>query len=352
MAADSWSVVASVHEPTPLLCAMVAHYRNLGAERITLCLDDPADPARDRLAGVERVTLIPCDDAWWGGPRPPHHGQRQRLNATRVYRDCRTDWLLHVDADEYLCPPPGATVGEVLAEAGADWPVARIRPVERVRLRGAPDTGLFDGAFRVPGKLPEAERAALHGPHAPFFGPGGLLGHVAGKSFTRTGFDLDISVHGPLPNDIGFESVAQEAAWLAEVAVELPLPLAHYDGMTPLHWLLKLLRQGEYAPRRRMGLPRHGLRHVIPRDRQTTAVYRARQDPAALAALTDALLFLAPEPAATLEAQGLLRTLPLDPAATALADFPDLADALTTSRFDATLREDWRDLIRTTGFAG
>lgn len=352
MAADSWSVVASVHEPTPLLCAMVAHYRRLGAERVTLCLDQPAAQVVEALGGTAGLQLVACDDAWWGGPRPDHHEIRQRFNATRVYRDCRSDWLLHIDADEYLCPDPGTTVGEVLAGTGADWPVARVRPVERVRLREAANTGLFDGVFRVPGRLSAADRARLHGAQAPFFGPGGLLGHFAGKSFTRSGLDLDISVHGPRLQDFAFGSVAEEAEWLAQVAVELPLPLAHFDGMTPLHWQLKLLRQGEYAPRRREGLPRHGLQKVIPRDRQTAAVYAARHDPAALAALTDALLFIDADARAMLEAEGRLRSLPLDPAAAALADFPDLGLDFSTASFDAALRRDWHPLIAATGFAG
>jgi hypothetical protein len=58
-----------------------------------------------------------------------------------------------------------------------------------------------------------------------------MTGHAAGKSMVQVGQDLRLGIHTPKK-----KGVQLEGRPLSD------LVLLHFDGMTPLHWMMKILR--------------------------------------------------------------------------------------------------------------
>ncbi len=221
--APTWAVVATVDEPPALVQAFVAWYLDLGAAEVWLYFDRENDPAADLFAGQPQVRVTRCDAAYWAqfGRRPEKHQIRQVRNATDAYGRVCADWLLHCDADEFLWPVDG--VGAHLDRV-YPWMDGAIVPVaERVFVAGAARTMVFDGMFRRPDKTNAAsDPMTLRG----------LTGHAIGKTFTPVGRNLTLSVHRPKRGD---DTLKLE-----------PVPgleLLHFDGLTRLHWVYKLLRK-------------------------------------------------------------------------------------------------------------
>ncbi len=236
MREPSWAVVATVDEPPALVQAFVAWYLSLGASEVFLYFDRPDDPAA--AMQVPDVTVTRCDAGHWvrlGKRRPDKHEIRQLRNATDAYGRMQSDWLLHVDADEFLwVRQPVATC----LDSAYPWTDCIVVPVaERVYVEDAPVSSVFSGAFRRPFKGKAEEGVAQFGPDYDL-SLRGLTGHAIGKSFTRAGRDLDVSIHRPKP---------KKNAQLADVetAPGVDMELLHFDGLTPLHWVCKLLRRAD-----------------------------------------------------------------------------------------------------------
>jgi hypothetical protein len=310
----SWAVVATVDEPPALLQAFVAWHLSLGASQVNLYFDRPDDPAVDLFAQVAEVAVVRCDAAHWarlGKRRSDKHQNRQARNATDAYRNVETAWLLHCDADEFLRPtlPVGVSLEQVYP-----WIDCAVVPVlERVHVAGDAPADMFGGAFRRPFKgKADAGRDS--------FGPDydltlrGMTGHAIGKAFTRVGRDLDVSIH-------------RARAGKVEVRTE-PLPqveLLHFDGLTRLHWVYKLLRKADaYAHHNGMVPSPH-------RQRQIDAVLA---DPAAAFALHDRLKVAERDDVGRWE---LVTDVAFDPMAVITPRFGSGVD-LTEGAFDAWLR--------------
>jgi len=375
----SWEVHATVDEPPELLVAFVAHYLGLGATRVHLALDRPTAEVTAALGGIGRVRLTPCDGAHWRrlgqARRPANPVRRQIFNAGDAYRATTCEWFLSCDGDEFVHAL--RPVGALLAEVPAAAPIVRLRVAERAFLAAPPPATVFDGIFRLQrgfdwppapgpgGRLARfgrrlrtvlgggmrARLAAVYGPaRAGFLNDAGLLGHGAGKSFTRAGLPLAIGTHYPLPagqatDDRSFLARPEWRHHLAEAV------LLHFDGMTPLHWQLKLLRKFEAHPDAAGGEPGLG-RRTEARKAQIRAVHAARGDAAALARLLEGLVVLSPAQASTLVRAGFAAAIAPGIAgavARALgAGAPDLGPAA----FDRRLRAQHAELIARTGFAG
>lgn len=319
-----WGTVVTADEPAALLRIFIGHHLRLGAAEVHVFLDRPDPEAVAMLAGLPgcdgKVFLTICDAAYWRdqprGSRPPRHTARQKANATRVYREAGLDWLLHCDADEFLLPEAGVggmgALLDELAAAAPEFDHLMVPVAERVRLRPVADPGresVFEGALR----LPVEDARAIHGPDADYLNDG-LTGHRVGKGIVRGGRDLEMGVHFPVPDGMPRVQRLLRGA-----------RLAHFDGLTPLHLALKLLRR---ASERYPGPPRpHGAHRI-----------RQFSDMAARAAsgvqwrdLAERLQTLPEAAAARLEAQGALLRLPL-PALLGAADAP-----LTVAAFDRAL---------------
>ncbi|KAA8610010.1 glycosyltransferase family 2 protein [Salipiger aestuarii] len=351
----SWSVVATVAEPPELLWAFAAHYLGLGAEEVHLFIDDPAQPGLEPLRALPGVRLTICDEAHWQavnrGTRPPAQEMRQIRNANTAYRACRSDWLLHCDADEYLWAD--RPVAEILGEIPADTLQVRPHMAERAFDATRPQAHLFDGLFKTP--LPKKPKVieAVYGPLAGFT-TAGLLGHLVGKSFTRAGRDdLRIKIHMAVPKAQAEETRLRAAGKLAPGPRLKGCRLVHFDGLTPLHWKLKLLRYAlDYGALLARGVDNPFPQRLPARRRQIAFIHEAEDKRAAFDALTPLLC----PPAGGIDrlraASGLLEVR-FDPGAAAREIFADSAApevlAFPVDRFDADLRARKAEMIERYG---
>lgn len=236
----SWGIVSLVNEPKPLVFAFAAHYIALGADRVTLYLDTPDPALGAALMSLPKVEVIQCDAKFWAKfpfQRFFEPSWRQKVVAQECYNTCELDWLLHCDADEFLLPDPDLFT--LLEEARArPEPVdfIRVNAVERLH-RSADLThypngeSIFWGMFREPYPTP-ALVDQLHGADAALMS-GGLCAYAGGKSFHRTGRDLNVGIHTPL----------EEAKRpLIEISFGARI-LLHFDGLTPASWTTKIQRK-------------------------------------------------------------------------------------------------------------
>ncbi|MGJ8621740.1 MAG: glycosyltransferase family 2 protein [Yoonia sp.] len=243
----SWAVVATVDEPACVVRAFVAWHLRAGAAHIYLYCDRADDPVITQLAHLPLVTTIACDTDHWqrvGKSRPRRHQVRQRANAQDAYALCQTDWLVHIDADEFLWA--GLPIATLLAtvDPAAD---ALIVPVaEHVFTPDAPVKSVFQGGFRRPYLASVEKGVAVFGEDCALTYKG-LSGHAHGKAFVRCNRPLAMSIHRPLPAD-----PAQELT----VARADPhrFTLLHYDAFTPLQWVFKLTRMARNLTQKR-GMP-------------------------------------------------------------------------------------------------
>ena len=227
----TWGIVATVREAPDVIEKFVAHHLIIGANEITLYFDDPNDPALSRVAHLDRVTAIACDTEHWSFQRPAAHQRRQKHNANEAYRSARTDWIIHIDADELISSKQ--PVGEILSRQKPEVRVVRLGPAEA--FVNPKDAGL--SIFRLP--LPTNKRGARIGAEAygieyPLLRQG-FLSHVAGKHFTRSAVDgLVLSIHGPKLNGLRANGDSQD-----------DMLLLHLHGGNETDWLAKVHRRME-----------------------------------------------------------------------------------------------------------
>ncbi len=262
----AWSVVMLAREPAPLVLANLAWHLAAGAKAVHLYLDDPRDPVAEAAAALPNVTVIRCDRAFWqrlAGNRPALQTRRQSLVATEAYRATATGWMLHLDADEFLWPATGLAAALGQMPPSAQWLHLPVR--ERCFL--GPDTQtLFDGGFLAP--LPQGTPPA--DPERARYLARGLTAHAAGKGCTRCGQDAELLPHAPR---LRGERPPSERAAQARIL--------HFDGLTRLHWLLKLLRYADHPPgqwERFLGAHRQAQLHYVRAHRHDPGALRAFHD--------------------------------------------------------------------------
>lgn len=250
MADRSWEVVATVREPLDLVLAFACHHLSLGAG-VTLFFDDPDDPAADVLTSVEGVRVIRCDAAHWAAMgwdrRPAIQTPRQNTNFRWAVVEGMADWLIHLDADEFLWARSGVWPEVDALEPGEDW--LAVPPWERVL--SPDDRGMFAGAFRGP---LETGLAEVYGAEAPYLAPKGLAGYASSKPMVPARTPHHVVTHrvtgpdGPRPRRRAKS-----------------LRVLHVEGLTPTHWALKQLRYAAQRQRRVLMRPARyaALREII-----------------------------------------------------------------------------------------
>lgn len=230
-AARQWSVVMLASEPAPLILANLAWHLDAGARAVHLYLDNPRDTVANQASALPGVHVTRCDQVFWqslSGKRPALQTRRQSLVATHAYRSTSTGWMVHLDADEFLWPAGGLAADLAQIPREATW--LHLPVLERRFLTPGAQT-LFEGTF-VPPLQPGA--APSDPARAPFLARG-LTAHAAGKGCTRCGLGAELLPHAPRLQ--GARPSAPDAATTR---------VLHFDGLTRLHWLLKLLRYADH----------------------------------------------------------------------------------------------------------
>lgn len=182
-----WGIVSTVKAPQEQLLAFIAHHLALGAARIWIYFDDPADAAIATVARLPRVKAVRCTGFYWAlrGGRPPKLHNRQIANAIHAQRRCRLDWLGHIDTDEFI--HADRPVAEILAEMPVGVPNLLMEPFEAIHDPDLPDDIFTAHHFRAAlGPSHPDLHAAVFGPVADVVAKGNLS-HTIGKSFCRIG---------------------------------------------------------------------------------------------------------------------------------------------------------------------
>ncbi|MBW6418990.1 glycosyltransferase family 2 protein [Celeribacter sp. PS-C1] len=313
----TWAVAALGDEPAPLIAAFARHHLAIGAAEVHVFLDRPNPEVEKLIGDRDGVSITTCDQSYWArvnnGKRPERHTGRQKFVSTSVYNTSSCDWLLHCDVDEFIAD--GTALSKALGKADRTKGLV-IRNAERVYLPGAPGEMLFEGGFRQPVALEEDEMQSLYGRFSKFLSQG-FTGHRTGKTIVPTGQAWEMGVHYP--------KILADGSRPPVVSTERRL-LLHFDGLTPLHYAIKLLKKSfeNYSgPKRKLGAARE-------------AQYRFARNhadrPREILRLVEGVQSLDTRQAESLLALDRLRLDPFMP-----KDCDDLD--LTRATFDALLRE-------------
>ena len=314
----TWAVVATVDEPAALVAAFAAHHLAQGAASVHVFLDQPDAEAQRMLSGLPGCEVTVCDAGYWAASekrvRPAMHTARQIYNARQVYAHSDADWLLHCDADEFV--RDGAALVAALAEAPAVAMYMRLLVAERAYPEGVIGSDIFSGVFRH--ALPDYGQTgpAVYGDMADFF-HFGLTGHKAGKALVRTDAGMKMALHAPYGKPP--HRVIQTTR------------LLHFDGLTRLHFSLKLLRRAHEPPNAASN------RHGEARSTQFLSLRESVADVTLREALVSVLKGLDQAQIAQLRALGCLDAAGFDPRPTLAA--VGLAPDLSVAAFDASLRQ-------------
>ena len=191
----TFAVTATVREPVELVLAFVAHHLEIGAREVIINLDDPDDPVRAFLGRHPQVRVVSCTDDYWnrvtnGRGRPDNQNARQAINATRAYRRGSADYLLHLDADEFLHMSRPFAEEVARLEEGDVW--LRVPAVERCWLAGDASDHIFSGVFRHPIKKAPRIVSRIYGEEVAPYLANGLAGASHGKPLVRSGHKVQV----------------------------------------------------------------------------------------------------------------------------------------------------------------
>ncbi len=316
-----WSVVATLREPAILPLVFAAHHLQLGALHVHLYLDGPHPGLRAAIGNDPCITLIDSDTAFYdslGRKRPSWINRRQIVNANHAETQSAAEWLFHLDADEFLGSDPTPDLAGLPPEITAFWVPNR----ERVFLHEAPATTIFDGALALPMRNPH-RLDRVRGPDMSQLTRHGLLAHDLGKGALRVGAGVGAGIHKPRTND-------------AAIRAAETVRVSHFDGLTRLHWALKLRRHAQNGI-----ASKPGRKLTAYRDRQIALAAECGGDMGPIFALHDRLRMLPPRIARQMRRMGKLVPTGVDAAAALAQIFPQLDPDLSVSAFDAALVEEY-----------
>lgn len=338
----TWSLVSTMHGIPETVLPCIAHHLRTDARNLHIYLDRPNPGIEGALAGHPRCIVTVCDEAYWARRpkgRPAGLGRRQLANLRHAIRHADSDWLVHLDSDEFLVAHPHGAVPNLSAElsripASHDW--ARIAPLERVLPQGQAQQGIFDGIFRA--ATPSTDLPAIYGAASGFLTKG-LSGHTRGKIAFRRNTVHVPRIHELVQNGHEGRRGSGRKADLPPFTRLAGTRLLHFEGWTPLQWVSKLLR---FIEDERISHHNGG---------RTAAITYMRNHASAADRLSlfDAVQRLSPEGIAHLRNSGLLRSDPFDPTAATAATFPNIAFDFSVAAFDARLRASDPEFYARTG---
>ena len=110
------AVVSTVHNEEDLIAPFLEHYFGMGVGAIILLANDCTDRTLERTARYSGVEVVPLDS----GGELDCALRRDALDARRRALAGRFDWVLLVDADEFLVPKEGGLQETLLRHDGRD----------------------------------------------------------------------------------------------------------------------------------------------------------------------------------------------------------------------------------------
>lgn len=327
MPAPRWGVVGTMDEPSELVAAYAAHHLWSGASAVHIYLDRDSPRTRALLAPLKAVYVTVADEAYWRSEFdinvPKTHQRRQTLNATHAYRTTDVDYLVHLDADEFIhqVEPLEKELARLRKARPADY--LNIPNLERVWLEGEGQDSMFSRNFRASIKRLEGDfsKLVLDGEGLTRFG---LTGHSEGKACSPTGYDYVLGIHRPHHDTARpwtFPGVKRSRSSV----------ILHFEGMTRLHWVYKRLRKALFRATQ-VGQP-----ITEQMQAQIDAIDAGGGGMAAANALHDRIKVLGPV-AKALRAEDLLLEVPFDVTRGLAAVLPHERLDLSAAGFDAWLR--------------
>ena len=314
-------------EPPELVAAYAAHHLWSGASSVHIYLDRDDPRTRALLAPLDRVHVTVADAGYWrrefDKKVPKTHQRRQTLNATHAYTKRDVEFLLHLDADEFLLQ--GEPIEKELKRLRTSRPdhYLRVGNLERVWRAGEAEGGMFDGAFRASTKHADEDLSGLT-LDAEGLTKFGLTGHSAGKAFTPTGYDYVLGIHRP--------HLDTPRPWTHPgIRRSTTSTILHFDGVTPLHWVYKRLRKAHFL------LTQPG-QPVSPQMQAQIDVI-GDGGLAAARALHDRIKVIGPDMQGALDAKSLWFDVDFDPSRALKALLPHAEIDLSAAVFDRWLRE-------------
>jgi len=332
----TWGVTLSVLEPTQLVVANIAHHLELGAQEVIVFLDKPQKDLEKILSSHPRVTTFVCNSRHWLGRlhtrRPNKVIIRQIRNARYAMTRTKVDWLLHLDADEFLFPKGdfSAELAALPDTFGGLW----LENYERAFREGKDQDTIFDGVFRV---FPKTDPAAVALPalsslygNNTAFARNGFTAHNLGKSFARNDPRYAQGIHQVRM------ATDENPQPLAKMYCSTMARILHFDGLTRLHWVRKLVRMA--TEQGSAGAIQAQARRTT-REFQLGMIREQLDDPKYLIGVHDAHKVVSPEQEQKLGALGLLQTLAFGPTEAIRRQFPDAGVDLSQKTFDRALLE-------------
>ena len=110
------AVVSTIHNEEDLIAPFLEHYFGMGVGAVVLLANDCTDRTLERTARYSGVEVEPLDS----GGELDCALRRDALDARRRALAGRFDWVLLVDADEFLVPKEGGLQETLLRHDGRD----------------------------------------------------------------------------------------------------------------------------------------------------------------------------------------------------------------------------------------
>ncbi|MEL6521233.1 MAG: glycosyltransferase family 2 protein [Pseudomonadota bacterium] len=240
MTGSEFTVVSMMRETRSVAARFIEYYLKLGASRIEIFFD--GDPTPVAHLASEKVRIHPCDENLWrqfGVARPGSVEKRQWHIALNAFRAIETDWMLHVDADEFVFADQ--PMRNLLSAVPDDVEVLRLPTAEAVWCPSDSNEDAFTSTgFRtaLPSHLSKLRRV-IYPLHHGLFSPQGIIGHVQGKIFIRKGTQVDaLTCHNALRKG------QKIGSWASDLGPTFQsLHLGHFDAVSFDHWQTKWRRR-------------------------------------------------------------------------------------------------------------
>lgn len=188
----SFSTVSLMRETPDVVRRFAEFYHAAGVDEVLIYVDGPASVLRG--LDVPGLVLIETDEGFWAGlghECPALLEERQHAVSQDALRRCRSDWLLVVDADEFVFGD--RPIPAFLDAIPSGYDSVAVPSAEAVWGPGdAIDTPFGSTHFRLVwkrDKLWKGLGGLVYGRSIARHMQRGLTGHTSGKQFLRAGRD-------------------------------------------------------------------------------------------------------------------------------------------------------------------